>query len=195
MSWLDHQKLKIINKLKYDYVQLHNHILAMQTPLTNTERLENWIKLVLWLFLSLILIVLIHIEWTTLAGLYATTMMVIFWLKGWDTIARNLAQYLQRIQLGKSTVDPQLVNASRSYIAEQRLLTMLPIMADWQALTAEERNLTALRTLDSIYRVAVGIPPTTTNIVTSSPAAITDRLEMVITDTPETTAATSITKR
>ena len=147
MSWLSNQKDKITTQLRSRYTNTHHHILQLQKPLTNMERLENWIKLILWSILSLIMLLLISIEWTTLAGLYATAMVIIFWLKGWDPIAHRLAQHWQSISFGEA---PQLVSMSRSAIAEQRLLKILTTATDWQALSIEDRNLKALHVLDAI---------------------------------------------
>jgi hypothetical protein len=171
MSWLTGQKDKVVNKVKANYTQTHNHFLQMQTPLTNMERLENWIKLGLWLICSLILFILINIDWFTLAGLYAIVMMMLFWLKGWDPIAHKLAQYWQQ----QANVDPKLLNVPHFVIAEQRLLNILAISTDWQALSSKDRSLKALRALDAIYRVAVGI---------SSPMDSGRSSTIVTTDTP-----------
>ena len=108
MLWLDKEKIKITNKLKAKYTEARHCILQLQIPLTTTERLQNWIKLGLWLILIAILFLLISLDWTVLASLYATVMTVIFWLKGWDQIASKLAQYWQKQRLEKEVIDSRL---------------------------------------------------------------------------------------
>jgi hypothetical protein len=169
--WIDKQKAKITDKIKYNFTQTHNSILQLQTPLTNTQRLENWIKLGLWLILGIILPLLINTGWAALTGLYASVMVVIFWLKGWDPIAGKLAKYWQKKSLVDETVTTELMHISHSAIAEQRLLNIVTITSDWQSLSSKERNLKALRVLDAIYRVAVGMSPIviTTETTTVAP--------------------------
>lgn len=173
MLWLDKQKTKIANKLKSNYTQTQHHISQLQIPLTNMERLENWIKLGLWLILSLILLLLINLGLAVFTGLYATVMVVIFWLKGWDPIAHKLAQYWQKRSLAEEAIDPQLARHSRTIIAEQRLLNILTITTDWQSLTSAERSLKTLHVLDAVYRIAVGLSPTAiTNAIIAKAASV-----------------------
>lgn len=187
MSWFAGQKDKIVNKMKSDYTKTHQRFLQMQTPLTDRERLEHWIKLGLWLICSLMLFILIDLDWFTIAGLYAIVMMMLFWLKGWDPIARKIAQYWQQCSLEQTNIDPKLLNVPHSVIAEQRLVNILAIGTDWQALSSKDRHLKALRALDAIYRVAVGITiPIDGELVTtdtSVPASVDEVMSSTETST------------
>ena len=183
MLWLDKEKIKITNKLKAKYTEARHCILQLQIPLTTTERLQNWIKLGLWLILIAILFLLISLDWTVLASLYATVMTVIFWLKGWDQIASKLAQYWQKQRLEKEVIDSRLTHNSRSTIAEQRLLNILTIITDWQSLSPEDRSLKSLHVLAAIYRIAIGIlPTTTTSVIKSSTTSIATTAEATSND-------------
>ena len=172
MSWLTSQKTKIVNKIKSDYKEAHHSLLRMQIPLTNTERLENYIKLGLWLVLGIILFLLINLDWFTLAGLYSTVMVTIFWLKGWNPIASKIARYWQKKSKIKGILIAKSTHISRSNVAEQRLLNILTITTNWQSLSPTDRSSKALRALDAIYHIAVGtnMSPTTTSVAIADKA-------------------------
>lgn len=157
-GWIRKRRERLEARTRAKWENARDAFKQMQTPLTDTERRRNWVKLGILGIATYLIILLMKLGWFEAAALFAAILVVISWAHGWDFLAGLALKYLIS---AKSSLDPVKDRDIMQVEGEQRLLRILVTMKTWESLDEKDRRRTALRALDTVYRTSMGLdaPP------------------------------------